>query len=120
MSGKYVLCTCRKCKRQYYFWKDKGLFASRKFCPDCNVTLKCKEVLGLPIEDMAIARSRPPEKEWGDKQVIDIVSHSAELTAKQQGAINKFLSTGKVPGQKSSYYDAVRKLRKAGKAIFRG
>jgi hypothetical protein len=117
MSGNYANLICTRCHRPYTYWPEKGLFASRKFCPDCRVILKSKEIHGLPLEDMA-GRNKPEGNTWADSKVIDILS--ANLTAKQKAAIKSFLDTGIVPQEKSSYYQAIRKLRKAGKAIFRG
>jgi hypothetical protein len=120
MSGKYSDCICKRCNRPYYYWEDKGLFNSRKFCPDCRVILKSKAIHGLPLEDISICKTKSPDKEWADKQVIDIVGYSADLTAKQQAAVNSFLKTGKVPKAKGNYYLAIKKLKAAGKALFKG
>ena len=118
MSGKYLPCICKRCNRPYYYWSEKGLFNSRKFCPDCRVILKSKAIHGLPLEDMA-AKSKPESNAWADSKVIDCLS--ANLTVKQQAAINSFLHTGKVPKKTSwSYYLAIAKMKKSGKGLFKG
>lgn len=117
MAVNYATRTCTKCHREYSYWKDKGLFNSRKYCPDCYISQKSKEVSGLPIENMA-GKEKPLNQIWVNKQVVNLVIKVAGLTGKQKAAVSKFMAEGKVPENKSSYYEAIRKMKKAGKLIF--
>ena len=119
MSGVYATRCCTNCHRQYTYWKEKGLFNSKRYCPDCYISLKSKDVHGLPLENIS-GRERSLDKIWADKQTVKLLMKLAGLTAKQKAAVNKFMAEGKVPASKSSYYDAIRKMKKAGRGLFKG
>lgn len=117
-NPKFSLRECAKCHRQYTYWKEKGLFNSKKFCPDCYISHKSKDISGLPLENIS-GKERSLDKIWADKQTVNLLMKLAGLTVKQKAAVNKFMADNKVPDSKSSYYEAIRKMRKAGKILFR-
>ncbi len=118
MPVRFSIRNCIKCHRQYSYWKDKKLFNSTKYCPDCNISRKSKEILGLPIE-LLPDNKKPPDRIWADKQVIRLMIKTAGLTDKQRMAVKDFISTNKIPRQPALFCRAIKKMRKAGKGIFK-
>ncbi len=118
---KYVFCRCGRCRRQYWWWKDRGIYASRKYCPDCNIILGCKAIHLEEIESLAGPDPEGREdKRWVERQMVKIAINIAGLTEKQKKAVKKYLKEGKVPKRASrSYYLAIEKMRKAAAGIFR-
>ena len=118
MPIKYKILLCIRCGRQYAYWKAKG--NSKSYCPDCGLT-QCgvnaesrkHEVSGW-MGDIIYDPFKKERKNDDNRDLIDRLIKKAGLTKKQVEAIKEFRETNKVPGNKSGFYLAIEKLKRAG------
>jgi Zn-finger nucleic acid-binding protein len=109
----YSECICKRCNRPYFYWKEKGLFNSRKFCPDCETTRKSKAIYGLPLEDIADKKPRI-DKVWADNQAVDLLVRLSGLTEKEKEAVSQFRRDNQVPYKLRRSYDlAIKKMKRS-------